>query len=57
MAKEVYLYIFDALLMLAVSVSFNVFHPSAIINKHSMQKVETSDDYTQLSIYNQTESA
>ncbi|KAJ4135328.1 hypothetical protein NW768_004954 [Fusarium equiseti] len=57
MAKEVYLYIFDALLMLAVSVSFNVFHPSAIINKHSMQKVETSNDYTQLSTYNQGESA
>lgn len=33
MAKEVYIYIFDATLMLLVSISFNIFHPSAIINK------------------------
>ncbi|KAH8654391.1 RTA1 like protein-domain-containing protein [Ilyonectria robusta] len=33
MAKEVYIYIFDATMMLLVAISFNIFHPSAIINK------------------------
>ncbi|WYZ41141.1 hypothetical protein EsH8_V_000036 [Colletotrichum jinshuiense] len=31
-AKEVYLYIFDALLMLLASLAFNYFHPSRILN-------------------------
>lgn len=33
LAKEVYLYIFDGLLMGGVAVSFNWFHPSRVINK------------------------
>ncbi|KAF5009596.1 hypothetical protein FDECE_4200 [Fusarium decemcellulare] len=48
MANEVYLYVFDATLMLLVSVSFNIFHPSAIINKQSMQAVYSTDSENQL---------
>ncbi|KAJ4256231.1 hypothetical protein NW762_009310 [Fusarium torreyae] len=51
MANEAYIYVFDALLMLAVSISFNVFHPSAIINKQSMQRVHNSDSENQLGTY------
>ncbi|KAL2682593.1 hypothetical protein Neosp_007045 [[Neocosmospora] mangrovei] len=48
MAKEAYIYIFDATLMLIVSVIFNVFHPSAIINKESMQRLYNTDSENQL---------
>lgn len=45
MAKEVYIYVFDTTLMLLVSISFNIFHPSAIINKKnkSHTRVPSSD--------------
>ncbi|KAH7121577.1 RTA1 like protein-domain-containing protein [Dactylonectria macrodidyma] len=45
MAKEAYIYIFDATLMFLVSIAFNIFHPSAIINdknkKHA--RIPSSD--------------
>ncbi|SPJ92425.1 related to RTM1 protein [Fusarium torulosum] len=56
MAKEAYIYVFDATLMLAVSVCFNVFHPSAIINNQSMQRVKNSDSENQLTTHNRMES-
>ncbi|CZR56903.1 related to RTM1 protein [Phialocephala subalpina] len=37
---EVYLYIFDATLMFLTMVIFNIFHPSAIINKETLSKGE-----------------
>ncbi|KAI8724381.1 hypothetical protein NCS52_00007000 [Fusarium sp. LHS14.1] len=52
MSKEIYLYIFDSTLMFFVAVSFNVFHPSAIINKQSMQRISTSDSENQLQSLN-----
>ncbi|KAM0553270.1 hypothetical protein ACHAPJ_007560 [Fusarium lateritium] len=52
MAHEVFLYVFDAVLMLTVCVSFNAFHPSAIINKQSMQRVQSSDSESQLGTRN-----
>jgi hypothetical protein len=52
MAKEAYIYVFDATLMLAVSVCFNVFHPSTIINNQSMQRVKNSDSENQLTTHN-----
>ncbi|KAM0428282.1 hypothetical protein ACHAPT_007183 [Fusarium lateritium] len=48
MANEAYLYVFDATLMLIVTVMFNVFHPSAIINKQSMQRIYNTDSENQL---------
>ncbi|KAM5353825.1 hypothetical protein ACJ41O_000475 [Fusarium nematophilum] len=52
MAKEAYLYIFDATLMFIVAASFNWFHPSAIINKKSMERIYNSDSENQLSSLN-----
>ncbi|KAH7121774.1 RTA1 like protein-domain-containing protein [Dactylonectria estremocensis] len=45
MAKEAYIYIFDATLMFLVSVAFNIFHPSAIINKKNKRhaRIPSSD--------------
>ncbi|KAF8851675.1 RTA1-domain-containing protein [Acephala macrosclerotiorum] len=40
---EVYLYIFDATLMFLTMVIFNVFHPSAIINKETLSKGGRAD--------------
>ncbi|KAF5707601.1 rta1 domain-containing protein [Fusarium mundagurra] len=57
MSKEAYLYVFDAFLMLAVTVSFNVFHPSAIINKESMQRVHNSDSEHHLGTSDQMQNA
>ncbi|KAH6968146.1 RTA1 like protein-domain-containing protein [Fusarium avenaceum] len=51
MAKEAYIYVFDATLMLAVSICFNVFHPSAIINNQTMQRVKHSDSENQLNTH------
>lgn len=48
MAKEAYIYIFDATLIFLVSIGFNVFHPSAIINKESMQRILSVDSENQL---------
>ncbi|KAF4959279.1 hypothetical protein FSARC_10796 [Fusarium sarcochroum] len=53
MTNEAYIYVFDALLMLAVSISFSVFHPSAIINKQSMQRLQSSDSENQLGTHNE----
>ncbi|EXF86594.1 hypothetical protein CFIO01_06856 [Colletotrichum fioriniae PJ7] len=50
-SKEVYLYIFDALLMLIVSGVFNWFHPSRIINKSHGEIVPNSDSENQLGSY------
>ncbi|KAF4950573.1 hypothetical protein FSARC_13141 [Fusarium sarcochroum] len=55
MSNEAYLYVFDVLLMLAVTVSFNIVHPSAIINKQSMyhmQRNQNSDSDIQLETHN-----
>lgn len=44
--KEVYIYIFDALLMALVVVSFNWFHPSRVINKMAdVKRIASSDGY------------
>ncbi|KAF5615348.1 rta1 domain protein [Fusarium sp. NRRL 25303] len=48
MAHEAYLYIFDGTLMLAVTAIFNIFHPSAVINNQSMQRIDGSDQENQL---------
>ncbi|KAF5537598.1 rta1 domain-containing protein [Fusarium mexicanum] len=50
MAKEAYIYSFDGLLMLAVTISFGVFHPSAIINKDRNMDLDSEN---QLGTYNQ----
>ncbi|KAI9157992.1 Protein RTA1 [Paramyrothecium foliicola] len=51
MKKEFYIYIFDATLMFIVSMIFNIFHPSAIINKkQGMQRLGNSDSENQLHV-------
>ena len=52
MAKEVYIYVFDGTPILFVSILFNWLHPSAIINKESMQRLNDTDSETQLDTYN-----
>ncbi|KAJ4310825.1 hypothetical protein N0V84_010761 [Fusarium piperis] len=52
MSNEAYIYVFDATLILIVTVIFNVFHPSAIINKDSMQRIHNMDSENQLSSLN-----
>ncbi|KAH6888449.1 RTA1 like protein-domain-containing protein [Thelonectria olida] len=49
MAKEVYLYLFDATLMFIVAVGFNVFHPSSIINAKTMQRLQSVDSENEMS--------
>ncbi|KPM38680.1 hypothetical protein AK830_g7859 [Neonectria ditissima] len=56
-SKEVYLYIFDAVLMAAVAVIFNVFHPSRIISAPKKDRVSSSDSEMQLGSYNAVRSA
>ncbi|KPM38488.1 hypothetical protein AK830_g8110 [Neonectria ditissima] len=51
MSKEVYIYLFDATLMLIVSVAFNVFHPSRIIRKEDMRPIASSDSENQFNSY------
>jgi hypothetical protein len=48
MAHEVYIYVFDATLMFIVCVAFNVFHPSAIINGKTMQRLQSVDSDNEL---------
>ncbi|CAI4216068.1 unnamed protein product [Parascedosporium putredinis] len=38
LSKEVYLYVFDAVPMLAVCIMFNWFHPSRVISSHAADK-------------------
>ncbi len=38
MSHEIFLYIFDGVLMISVMILFNVYHPSRIISKKRMQK-------------------
>ncbi|KAI5458506.1 RTA1 like protein-domain-containing protein [Mariannaea sp. PMI_226] len=45
-SKEYYIYIFDAVLMALVSVLFNWFHPSRVINhKATAKRIESMDGY------------
>ncbi|KAF7556985.1 hypothetical protein G7Z17_g1067 [Cylindrodendrum hubeiense] len=48
MAKEAYLYIFDATLMFLASVAFNIFHPSAIINRRTKRHARIPSSEVQL---------
>ncbi|KAL6918731.1 hypothetical protein FSHL1_002731 [Fusarium sambucinum] len=48
MTKEAYIYVFDGTLMLIVSLLFNWFHPSAIINKENMEQYNNLGSETQL---------
>ena len=50
-SKEVYLYVFDALLMFSVAVLFNVYHPSRIISKHKKLLTPISDSESQNEVY------
>ena len=52
MAKEAYLYIFDSTAILFASILFNWFHPSAIINKESMRRLNNADSENQLDAFN-----
>ncbi|KAL3299935.1 rta1 domain-containing protein [Colletotrichum asianum] len=53
-SKEVYIYIFDALLMLAVSAAFNYFHPSRIISNSAATRFTISDPENQVNNYPMT---
>ncbi|KAF3797686.1 Protein RTA1 [Colletotrichum gloeosporioides] len=53
-SKEVYIYIFDALLMLAVSAAFNYFHPSRIISNSAATRFTISDPEDQVNNYPMT---
>ncbi|KAH9225699.1 hypothetical protein K456DRAFT_1755352 [Colletotrichum gloeosporioides 23] len=53
-SKEVYIYIFDALLMLAVSAAFNYFHPSRIISNSAATRFTISDPEDQVNKYPMT---
>ncbi|KAH6982450.1 RTA1 like protein-domain-containing protein [Ilyonectria robusta] len=51
MSKEVFIYLFDATLMLVVSIAFNVFHPSRIIKNEKRQPIRSSDSENQFETY------
>ncbi|KAK7409088.1 hypothetical protein QQX98_008749 [Neonectria punicea] len=51
MSKEIYIYLFDATLMLITSVAFNIFHPSRIIRKEDMRQVASADSENQFNSY------
>ncbi|KAF4809793.1 Protein RTA1 [Colletotrichum tropicale] len=53
-SKEVYISIFDALLMLAVSAAFNYFHPSRIISNSAATRFTISDPEDQVYNYPMT---
>lgn len=49
MTNEIYLYLFDTLLMFIVSVIFNFYHPSTIITKRSKEMMNL-DEISYLSV-------
>lgn len=51
MAKEIYIYIFDALPMIITSIAFNVFHPSNIIQSEQGTSIPLRDSVSELSTY------
>ncbi|KAH7162024.1 RTA1 like protein-domain-containing protein [Dactylonectria estremocensis] len=52
-SKEVFIYIFDIVLMAAVAIVFNVFHPSQVLTAQSKQRLSSSDSEMQLEGYGQ----
>ncbi|KAH8672277.1 RTA1 like protein-domain-containing protein [Ilyonectria robusta] len=51
MSKEIFIYLFDASLMLITSIAFNVFHPSRIITKEKGRPLGSSDSEHQFQTY------
>lgn len=51
MSKEAFIYLFDASLMLIVSVAFNIFHPSRIIKNEKGRPIGSSDSENQFESY------
>ncbi|KAH6981468.1 RTA1 like protein-domain-containing protein [Ilyonectria destructans] len=56
-SKEVFIYIFDILLMAGVAVIFNVFHPSQVLTVPAKERVSSSDSEMQLEGFGQARSA
>ncbi|KAH7024096.1 RTA1 like protein-domain-containing protein [Ilyonectria destructans] len=50
-SKEVYIYLFDILLMSAVAVTFNWFHPSKIMTVPNKERISSADSEMQLGSY------
>lgn len=50
-SKEVFIYVFDILLMAGVAVIFNVFHPSQVLTAPRKERVSSSDSEMQLGDY------
>lgn len=50
-SKEVYIYIFDILLMSVVAVIFNWFHPSKIMTVPGKERINSADSEMQLGSY------
>ncbi|KAH6658146.1 RTA1 like protein-domain-containing protein [Truncatella angustata] len=49
-SKEIYLYIFDATLMIIVSIGFNIFHPSRTISDQTVDCLPLSSSTIQLEV-------
>lgn len=50
-SKEVFIYVFDILLLAGVAVIFNVFHPSQVLTAPEKERVSSSDSEMQLGGY------
>ncbi|KAF7555352.1 hypothetical protein G7Z17_g2221 [Cylindrodendrum hubeiense] len=56
-SKEVYIYVFDAMLMTLVAIIFNVFHPSKTITPPGKDRIHSADSEMQLGSYGHVSSA
>ncbi|KAH8651457.1 RTA1 like protein-domain-containing protein [Ilyonectria robusta] len=55
-SKEVFIYVFDILLMAGVAIIFNVFHPSEVLTAPRKERGRSSDSEMQLGGYGQVRS-
>ncbi|KAL6415779.1 rta1 domain-containing protein [Ilyonectria robusta] len=55
-SKEVFIYVFDILLMAGVAIIFNVFHPSEVLTAPRKERGSSSDSEMQLGGYGQVRS-
>ena len=50
MSNEVYIYIFDALLIVACDVIFNVWHPSRVVSMYNRRKVSNDVEMSSMTV-------